>query len=127
MAVDKRPNPAYDSHTPGLGTKNRSRLRLAGKRPVKRKGGIPMIITPDMTLQEQANLVSQLYQAWHKAGKAVDEIPKSHKKEYDSQYDLYWELQNVFHSVMDDLLRLGIRSPYEDWKMFVIRAGTGEL
>jgi hypothetical protein len=85
-----------------------------------------MIITPDMTLQEEANLVSLLYQAWNKAGKALDKIPKSHKKEFDTQYDLYWELKNVFHSVMDDLLRLGVRSPYEDVKMFITRAGIGE-
>jgi hypothetical protein len=85
-----------------------------------------MIITPDMTLQEQANLVSALSEASLKAWKVVDKTPKSKGKEYDTRYDFAWELQNVFHSVMDDLLRLGVRSPYEDYRMFITRAGTGE-
>jgi hypothetical protein len=83
-----------------------------------------MIITPEMTLQEQANLVSLLNQASLKAWKAVDGIPKS--EEYDAKYAFAWELQNVLLCVMDDLLWLGARSPYEDVKMFITRAGIGE-
>jgi hypothetical protein len=87
-----------------------------------------MIISPAMTLEEQAILVSLLSQASHEAWKVVDKTPKSKGKgkEYDMRYDFAWDLQNVFLSIMDELLRLGVRKPCEDVKMFIIRAGINE-